>query len=128
MLCALRQRVTDDGQNAMFITGKADGISVQKNTAPGPFDRDCAHFKIILFGNHVDSSELAGILGIRLDLEADLLTLVESSEAVCYDSGEMHENIVAALVVSDKSKTFFCVEPFDCTLHCGTSVKNFCIL
>ena len=78
-----------------------------------------------LFADNVDSSELAGILGIRLDLEGDLLTLGESSVAVCNDSGEMYENIVAALIVSDEAKTFFCVEPFDCTFHCGTSVKKF---
>ena len=52
-----------------------------------------------LFADNVDSSELAGILGIRLDLKGDLLTLGKSSVSVCNDSGEMYENIVSAIII-----------------------------
>ena len=33
------------------------------------------------------------------------------------DGGEMHEDVLAALVVGNEAITLLCVEPLDCTVH-----------
>lgn len=69
----------------------------------------------------VRRTELA-VLRVSLGLKRDLLALVERLEAVALNRGEMHENILAALIVGDEAVAFFCVKPFYCTItHLGTS-------
>src|SRR5699024_8092469 len=56
-------------------------------------------------------AELA-VLRVGLGLKRDLLALVERLEAFALDGGEMHENVLAALVVGDEAVALFCVKPF----------------
>ena len=65
---------------------------------------------------NINSPQLAGIFGIRLGGIGNLLTLFQSLEAVCDNSGEVNENIVAAVVVRNEAEAFCGVKPFYCTL------------
>ena len=69
--------------------------------------------QVQLLGHHVDSAELAGILGIGLGVISDLLALSQSTEALGLDSGEVDEHVAAAVIVGDEAKALFVVEPFD---------------
>ncbi len=50
------------------------------------------------------------------DVEFYALTFVERFEAFARDCAEVNEYIVAAFNF-DETETFFCVEPFNCTLY-----------
>ena len=76
----------------------------------------------MLGGDHVDRTQLVGILGIGLHIIGDLLALLKGLEAVAHDGGEVHEHVVAALVVGDEAEALGLVEPLDSTvIHNGTS-------
>ena len=75
--------------------------------------------------NYVNSTKLLAVLRILLGIEGNFLTLFQSLEALAYDSGEVNEYIVAAVVVGNKSVAFLRIEPLNCTVvHFGTSIKN----
>ena len=69
----------------------------------------------------VHSAEFVRIAGIGLDIIGYLLAFVQRLEAIANDRGEVHEYIVAALVIGDKTEALFRVEPFYCSLHFNTS-------
>ena len=70
-----------------------------------------------LQGTYVDRTEFAAVLGIRLGFKLDLLAFRQGLEAIHLDRGEMHKNIVAAIVIGDEAEAFFRIEPFNCTVH-----------
>lgn len=70
----------------------------------------------MLDSTNINSAQLARILGIRLGRISYLLAFFQSLEAICDDSGEVNENIVAAVIVGNKAKAFCGVKPFYCTL------------
>ena len=73
----------------------------------------------------VNRAQLARVFGVLLGAVGNVLTLCEALEAFRNDRGEMHEHVVAALVVRDEAETLIVVEPFNSTLiHIGTSHKN----
>lgn len=75
---------------------------------------------------YVDSASSARVLRISFDIESNSLTLVQSLEAVGYDSGEMYEYVLAALVVGNEAEALICVKPFYCTFaHVRYLLKNF---
>ena len=49
-------------------------------------------------GHHVCRAHALSAPGIGLGVEGDLLALVEGFIAVCNNRGEMHKNIVAAVI------------------------------
>jgi hypothetical protein len=59
-------------------------------------------------------SDVAGCRAFRaiFNGERNLLAFIKGLEAVTLDSREMYEYIFAAVVRSDKAKTFICVKPF----------------
>ena len=78
-----------------------------------------------LLADHVDSAELAGILGIGLGVVGDLLALSQGTEALGLDGGEVDEHVAAAVVVGDEAEALFVVEPFDsAVIHCGVPPKK----
>jgi hypothetical protein len=66
-----------------------------------------------LEGTYVNSSELSRVLGIGLGLELYLLTLGQILEALAEDSGEVYENIVAAIVIGNEAVALSGVEPLN---------------
>jgi len=75
--------------------------------------------------NYVNSAKLLAVLRILLGIEGNFLTLFQSLEALAYDSGEVNEYIVAAVVVGNKSVAFLRIEPLNCTvIHFGTSINK----
>ena len=59
------------------------------------------------------------------DFEADALVFIQRGVAVHLDLRMMHEQILAAVIGSDKTKTFACIEPLDCTcthMYCSCPV------
>jgi hypothetical protein len=54
-------------------------------------------------------------LGALCHFKADLLAFFEGLEAVHVDCGKMREQIIAAIIGSDKTKTLRIVKPFNCT-------------
>ena len=75
--------------------------------------------------NYVNSAKLLAVLRILLGIEGNFLTLFQSLEALAYDSGEVNEYIVAAVVVGNKSVAFLRIEPLNCTVvHFGTSINK----
>jgi hypothetical protein len=63
---------------------------------------------------HLDVGGLLA-LGTLNDLKGDLLAFFERLEAVHVDGGKMREQVVAAIVRSDKTKTLCIVEPLNST-------------
>lgn len=75
--------------------------------------------------NYVYSAQLLAVLRILLGIEGNFLTLFQSLEALAYDSGEVNEYVVAAVVVGNKSVAFLRIEPLNCTVvHFGTSINK----
>ena len=75
--------------------------------------------------NYVYSAQLLAVLRILLGIEGNFLTLFQSLEALAYDSGEVNEYIVAAVVVGNKSVAFLRIEPLNCTVILfGTSINK----
>ncbi len=76
----------------------------------------------------VDRLERHDIVGTRAffalaDFKLNLLVLFESCVTVHLDLGVVDEQIRAAAIGTNETKTFACVEPLDCTcthciLHC----------
>ena len=78
-----------------------------------------------LLADHVDSAELAGILGIGLGVVGDLLALGQGTEALGLDGGEVDEHVAAAVIVGDEAEALFVVEPFDSTvIHVWNLLKK----
>ena len=50
-------------------------------------------------------------------LKSNLLALLQGLEAIGLDGGEMHKDVLAALIVGNEAITLLCVEPLDCTVH-----------
>lgn len=50
------------------------------------------------------------------DVKLHCLTFFQGLEAFCVDCGKMHKDIAAILALNE-TVTFFCIEPFDFTLH-----------
>jgi len=70
----------------------------------------------------VGSSEPAPVPGILLDTEGYALAFRQSLKPICDNRREMHEDIIAAGIVGNKTEPFIHVEPFDYTaIHFGTS-------
>ena len=77
--------------------------------------------------NHVNCSQLCAVLGIGLGIKSNLLTLVERSESLGLNCGEMYENVIAAVIVGDEAVALLCIEPLYCTcVHFGYLHKIFC--
>ena len=55
-------------------------------------------------------------------VKIDSLSFIERLEAISLDCGIMYEYVLSILT-GDEAITFFCVEPLNCTLHYGTSIK-----
>lgn len=68
-----------------------------------------------LYGHDVDGAQFACVLGVLLNVIVDLLTLGECFETVGHDAGKMHKDILAAIIVGDKTIAFAFVEPFYCS-------------
>lgn len=79
----------------------------------------CACICTILLGKlgklHIGGSEFAAVFGISFDIKSDPLTFGQGFEAIAGDAGKMDENIVAAIIIRDKTKALCFVEPFYCT-------------
>ena len=71
---------------------------------------------VCLLSHHVDSAQLAGILGIGLGVVGDLLALSQGAEALGLDGGEVDEHVAAAVIVGDEAEALFVVKPFDSTV------------
>jgi len=63
--------------------------------------------------HHCDVGRL-GSLGTLLDSEFDLLSLLQVTETVALNGGEMDENVLSTFAL-DKTETLVPVEPLDCT-------------
>ena len=65
----------------------------------------------------LDRFDIRGLLALRthLHVEADLLILLQRFETLCLDFGEMREQVFAAVVRRDESKTLRVVEPLHCS-------------
>ena len=66
-------------------------------------------------GGLVSDGNVGGLqaLGALFDFELDSLTLFQAAEAIGLNSGEVDEDIIAALI-RNKAVAFAAVEPFDC--------------
>jgi hypothetical protein len=68
----------------------------------------CCHSQGAHFGRFRAFATLSG-------LELDLLAFAQCTETFRRDVGVMHEKVIAAIVGSDESVTFFSVKPLYCT-------------
>ncbi len=66
--------------------------------------------------NDVDGSELCTVLGIRLCVECDFLSLGQSLVAFGLDCGKVNENIIATVIVGNEAVSLLGIEPLNCSL------------
>lgn len=65
---------------------------------------------------NVYSTHFLAVLGVNFGIEGNFLTLFKGFEAVSLDCGKMYKYIFAAVIVSNKAKTFVLVKPFYSTV------------
>ena len=68
-------------------------------------------------GNDVYSTKLTAVLGIGLRFKRDFLPFLQSAEALHLNLRVMHEDVLTALVIGNKSVTFSVAEPLNCSIH-----------
>ena len=84
------------------------------------------HSSVGLLGNDVDRSQLRAVLGVRLGLERDFLTLIQRFEALDLDCGKVNEHIISAVVVGNEAVSLFSIEPLHCSgVHLGNLHQKF---
>jgi hypothetical protein len=59
---------------------------------------------------------LKALIGVR-NLEFHAVALFKGLEPIAINAGKVDENILSTLILGDETKTFFIIEPFDCTLR-----------
>jgi len=60
------------------------------------------------------------------DLKGNVLAFFEGAEAATYDTGEVHENVLSAVLRRNEAVALLCVKPFHFTFHlaCPLYVEN----
>ena len=74
----------------------------------------------------VDDGDVRGLqtLGALFNCELDLLAFLQVLETISLNSGEVNEDIGAAIAF-DEPVAFCSIEPFDCTVD---TIRHFCLL
>ena len=71
-------------------------------------------------GNYVYRSQLCAVLGIRLGIERNLLTLIERLEPFGLNCRKVNEDIIAAVVVGNEAIALLSVKPlYRTSVHSG---------
>lgn len=70
---------------------------------------------------YVYSAKFAAVFGIGLGFESYLLPFLQRAESLRLNRREMHENVLSALIVGNKTVAFSVVEPFYSSVHLYTS-------
>ena len=70
-----------------------------------------------LYGNYVYGAKFAAVFGIGFCFKRNFLPFFQSAETLRLNCREVYENIVAALVVGNKTITLSVVEPFNSFAH-----------
>ena len=78
--------------NSILLRGRKDKVERDRADVGGP--------------------QFAGVLGIGLSAEGDLLALSQGAEAGTLDGGEVDEHVAAAVVVVDEAEALGLIEPF----------------
>jgi hypothetical protein len=80
-----------------------------------PTDRISPSDREQLLRGRLDGAKIVGggfaCPAVRDDLERDLLTLIEGTQASALDGADMNENVLAAAFRLNKAKSFLAVKP-----------------
>src|SRR5262249_61114803 len=64
---------------------------------------------------------------IKCHLEGDLLSLVEAVHSGAFDSADVHEHILAAVIGLNEAEAFLAIKPFYCTLRHNDFLSRACV-
>jgi hypothetical protein len=64
---------------------------------------------------NIDCSELAAVFRVGFDIKGYPLIFTKAFVAGAYNGGEMYKDIFASVIVGNETKSFFRIEPFNCT-------------